>query len=69
MDINSQWGKNWIDGKNTFSIQYISFALVVAGGEYSWDGLDNMILDVSLIAFTAKKETQDYNTYWISLGY
>ena len=67
--MNFQWGKNWKDGKNTFSIQYISFALVVAGGEYSWDGNDDMILTVSLIYFTAKKENQNHDVYWASLGY
>lgn len=64
-----QWGKKWKDGKNTFLIQYISFALIVAGGEYSWSGYDDMILDVFLTYFVAKKENQDHNVYWVSLGY
>ena len=63
-----QWGFPYISN-NTFPITYTIVPTVVAGGEYSWQGSDNLISTVSKTGFTAYHSASRYQRGWLSIGY
>lgn len=62
-----QWGE-YVDGYNTFSIEFTAFCVVAAGGEYMYDDLGSTILEIELHQFTALANLSGTKKTYIAAG-
>lgn len=65
--IAQQWGE-YVDGYNTFSIEFTAFCVVAAGGEYMYDDLGSTILEIKLHQFTALANLSGTKKTFIAAG-